>query len=41
MIGIISEVLPVFARKPIVGYKAIVAAMTALVASTAAIVFLR
>ena len=40
MIGIISEVLPVFARKPIVGYKAIVAAMTALVASTAAIVFL-
>ena len=40
VIGIISEVLPVFARKPIVGYKAIVAAMTALVASTAAIVFL-
>ena len=40
MIGIISEVLPVFARKPIFGYKAIVAAMTALVASTAAIVFL-
>jgi cytochrome c oxidase subunit 1 len=40
VVGIISEVLPVFARKPIVGYKAIVAAMTALVASTAAIVFL-
>ena len=40
VIGIISEVLPVFARKPIVGYKAIVAAMTALVAFTAAIVFL-
>ena len=40
VIGIISEVLPVFARKPIFGYKAIVAAMTATVASTAAIVFL-
>jgi heme/copper-type cytochrome/quinol oxidase subunit 1 len=40
VIGIISEVLPVFARKPIIGYKAIVAAMTVIVASTAAIVFL-
>ncbi len=40
VIGIISEVLPVFARKPIVGYKTIVAAMMAIVASTAAIVFL-
>jgi len=39
-IGIISEVLAVFARKPIVAYKAIVASTTAIVASTIAIAFL-
>ncbi len=39
-IGIISEVLAVFARKPIVGYKAIVASTIAIVASTIAIAFL-
>ena len=39
-IGIISEVIPAFARKPIVGYKAIVGSTMALVASTVAIAFL-
>ncbi len=40
VIGIVSEVLPIFARKPLVGYRAIVASTMVLVASTVAIAFL-
>ncbi len=39
-IGIISEVLPVFVRKPIAGYQAIVLSTVAIVASTISVAFL-